>query len=222
MMRDPIVVVNPNSTQAVTDGISDALEPLRMSGGPAVDCVTLKEGPAAIETQTDIDAVVEPLCRFVSDNADKASAFVIACYSDPGLYVIREICEVPTFGIAESAMLCAMTRGRGFGVISILEASVPRHIRYVHDMGLSERLAGDRAVGLGVLELADESRALPRLCEIGLALRDQDGADVLIIGCTGMARYRAEIEKSTGLPVIDPTQAAVTFAIGAVRLSHGA
>ena len=56
------------------------------------------------------------------------------------------------------------------------------------------------------------------MTSVGKKLRDDDGADVLIMGCAGMARYRARLEAAVGLPVIDPTQAAVTIAIGAVLL----
>ncbi|HET7297070.1 MAG TPA: aspartate/glutamate racemase family protein, partial [Burkholderiales bacterium] len=51
-----ILVINPNSTEAVTRGIDEAVEPLRIPGGPAIDCITLKEGPPGIETQQHVDS----------------------------------------------------------------------------------------------------------------------------------------------------------------------
>jgi Asp/Glu/hydantoin racemase len=57
-----------------------------------------------------------------------------------------------------------------------------------------------------------------RLSAIGAELRDHHGADVLVLGCAGMAQYRHQIETAIGMPVVDPTQAAVTAAIGAVLL----
>ena len=120
-MADSIVVINPNSSQAVTDGIDAAMAPLRLSGGPAIDCVTLAEGPPAIESDADMNAVVEPLCRSIAAD-DDAGAFVIACFSDPGLVLARETTGRPVFGIAESAMLTALTLGQRFGILSILEA----------------------------------------------------------------------------------------------------
>ena len=214
----PIIVINPNSTQAVTDGIDEAVEPFRMDGGPPIECVTLDEGPPGIETQEQADAVVAPLCDIILDREPSSSAFVIACYSDPGLQQARAGTSKPVFGIAESAMLVALTRGVRFGVISILESSIPRHKKYVRTLGLERRLAGDRAIGLGVTELASDDRTFGRLVSVGGQLRDEDGADVLIMGCAGMARYRDRLEDAVGLPVIDPTQAAVTLAIGAVLL----
>jgi Asp/Glu/hydantoin racemase len=94
-----IRVVNPNSNEAVTRGIDAALEPLRFANGPEIVCSTLTEGPFGIETQADVECVVMPLRRMVE--ADNSSdAFVIACYSDPGLHVCREGTTRPVFGIA--------------------------------------------------------------------------------------------------------------------------
>ncbi len=214
---NPIVVINPNSTQAVTDGIDQAVEPLRMDGGPPVQCVTLAEGPPGIQSDEDAASVVAPTCNLIRSRAD-AAAFIIACYSDPGLGEARKSTSRPVLGIAESAMLTSLTRGSRFGVISILEQSLPRHERYVRALGLESRSAGDRAIGIGVTELTDEVRVLERMVSVGKKLREEDGADVLIMGCAGMARYRRRLETATGLPVIDPTQAAVTLAIGAVQL----
>ena len=81
-----ILVINPNSTQAVTDGIDRAMEPLRMAGGPTIECVTLKEGPPGIETQAHVESVVAPISTTVRSRDNDCSAFVIACYSDPGLH----------------------------------------------------------------------------------------------------------------------------------------
>ena len=64
-MGQRIVVINPNSSAAVTAAIDRALAPLRMAGGPAIECVTLAEGPPGIETQAHVEQVVQPLCRLV-------------------------------------------------------------------------------------------------------------------------------------------------------------
>jgi Asp/Glu/hydantoin racemase len=217
-MSSRIIVINPNSTRAVTDGIDAALEPLRMTGGPAIECVTLAEGPPGIENQRQADGVIAPLCRYIETRQDDAGAFVIACYSDPGLYAARETTRRPVFGMAECGMLSALTRGERFGVISILQQSIPRHLRYIRAMGLQGRFAGDRAIGLGVVELSDDAKVLQRMSEVGRQLRDQDGADVVIMGCAGMARMRDRLQQNLGISVIEPVQAAVTMALGAVCL----
>lgn len=214
----PILVINPNSTEAVTAGIDRALEPLRSAGGPTIECITLKEGPPGIETQEQVNAVIAPICALIEKRQDSASAFVIACFSDPGLHRARETTPKPVFGIAESAMVTALKLGERFGIISILEGSIPRHARAVRAAGLPERFAGDIAIGVGVTELAGDDGVLERLVSAGRRLKDDHGAGVVILGCAGMAGYRKRCEKALRIPVVDPTQAAATLAIGAVRL----
>jgi allantoin racemase len=217
-MPDRILVINPNSTDAVSRAIDDAMAPLRIPGGPAIDCVTLREGPPGIESQTDADAVIVPLCRAIHGAESEISAFVIACFSDPGLFSAREATRKPVLGIAECGILTALTLGHRFGVISILARSVPRHLRYIAAMGAGQRLAADLPVGLGVTQLSDAPTTLGRMIDVGTRLRDEHGADVLVMGCAGMARYRADVEEAVQIPVVEPTQAAVAMAIGRSRL----
>ena len=216
-MGGTIYVINPNSTVAVTDGIDRACAPLRLAGGPKIECLTLAEGPPGIQTQRDVDGVVAPLLRLVGELEPKAAAFVIACFSDPGLHSARETTRKPVLGIMESGILTALTLGQRFGVIAILPGSIPRHLRMISGMGLASRLAGERAVGLPVVELADEAKTAHRMIETGRALA-ADGANAIVMGCAGMAQYRERVEQAAGVPVVEPTQAAVSMAIGRVQL----
>ncbi len=217
-MTERIIVINPNSTVAVTDDIDRALEPLRFQGGPGIECLTLAEGPPGIETQEHVDSVVAPIRRRVEAEDQGAAAFVIACFSDPGVAEAREATAKPVFGIAESGLMSAMARAGRVGVIAILEVSVERHRRFYRAHGIESRVAGELALDLGVLELAEEKVAFARLTEVGARLRDAFRAEILVLGCAGMARYRARLEATLGVPVIDPTQAAVAMAIAAVQL----
>jgi allantoin racemase len=220
-MRDRILVINPNSTVAVTNAIDDAMTPLRIPGGPEIACLTLEEGPPGVESQIDADAVIQPLCRVIREHEPDAAAFVIACFSDPGLFSAREATAKPVLGVAECGILTALTMGHRFGVISILAHSVPRHLRYIAAMSVEQRLAGDLPIGLGVTELADARVTLTRMIDVGRRLRDDCGADVLVMGCAGMAGYRSDLEKAVQIPVVEPTQAAATMALGRIRLGWG-
>lgn len=218
-MPERILVINPNSTEAVTRGIDQACAPLRLPGGPAIDCVTLKEGPPGIESQQHVDGVVGPMLKLIRRKEKDYAAFVVACYSDPGLHSLREATRKPVLGISECGILTALTLGQKFGVIAILKQSIPRHLRYVGALGVSERLAGELPVGLGVTELSNEKKTFGRMVKVGKALRDTHGANVVVMGCAGMARYRKPLQDEIGVPVVEPTQAAVAMAIGRVRLN---
>ena len=212
-----IDVINPNSNTAVTAGLDAALDNLRFSGGPEIHCHTLAEGPFGIESQVDSDSVVLPLVRFIESRAD-SSAYIIACYSDPGLDACRSITNAPVLGIQEAGVLTALGLGDRFGVFAIAQASIERHRRHLRRMGVLDRLAAERALELTVDESARGENTFARLCEVGRKLINEDGADVLILGCAGMAVHREPLEQELGLPVIEPTCAAVAIALGLIRV----
>ena len=215
-----IYIINPNSSQHVTDGIDRAVAPMRAVSYVPIAARTLAEGPPGIETQAHVDGVVGPLLSHCAALEEDASAFVVACFSDPGLAALREQSRRPVLGIAEAAVLTAMTLGQRFGILSILQRSVPRHMRYLGAMGVMDRLAGDQPLELGVAELADETRTFDRLKTVGTSLRDGAGADVLILGCAGMTAFRGELETYLGIAVVEPCQAATAMAIGRVALQQ--
>jgi allantoin racemase len=215
MSAPRIMVINPNSNRVVTAGIAEALKPLMFDGGPEIVCETLAEGPFGVESQADVDSVAMPLRHMVEQDTDSA-AFVIACYSDPGLHVCREATTRPVLGIAECGVLTALTRAETFGVIAIAQRSIRRHLRYLRQMGLMDRLAGERPLDMSVAETASGEGTLAKMITVGRALKEEDGAGAIVMGCAGMARHRNALENALGIPVIDPTQAAVTMALGAV------
>ena len=219
MSRPRITVINPNSNAVVTAGLAEALKPLMFADGPEIVCETLAEGPFGVESQKDADSVTMPLRRKVEgDNA--SSAFIIACYSDPGLHVCREATDRPVFGIAECGVLTALARAETFGVIAIAQRSIRRHVRYLRQMGLIDRLTRERPLNMSVAETASGEGTLAKMIEVGRTLKDEDGSGAIVMGCAGMARHRTSLEQALGIPVIDPTQAAVTMALGTVQFGH--
>src|ERR1700688_370397 len=207
MSRPRIRVINPNSNPVVTQALAEALKPLEFADGPELTCETLAEGPYGIESQADADSVVMPLRRLIeSDNS--SAAFVIACYSDPGLHVCREGTDRPVFGIAECGVLTAMTRAETFGVIAIAQRSIRRHIRYLRQMGLMDRLGRERPLTMSVAETASGTGTLAKMIEVGRTLKDEDGAGAIVMGCAGMARLRNQLEEALRISLIDPNKAA--------------
>ncbi|MBQ0824247.1 aspartate/glutamate racemase family protein [Microvirga sp. HBU67558] len=218
-MGSPVYVINPNSSQTVMAAIDRAVAPLRSADGPDIVCLSLAEGPPGIQSQRDVDGVIMPMLRKAAELEEDAGAFVIACFSDPGLHALREQSGRRVFGIAECGVLTALTLGQRFGVIAILPTSIPRHLRYFGAMGVLDRFAADLPIGLGVADLSEEDRTLGRMIDVGNTLKTTHGADVLVMGCAGMARYRRALEQPVGIPIVEPTQAAVAMAVGHVRLS---
>lgn len=205
-----VVVINPNSTERITDQIRDAAG---AHAGATVDVVTSPRGPAAIESDQDVADSVAPMLATAA--AHPADAYVVACFSDPGLDDLRRVSGVPAFGIAESAMHAAVNGGGPVGVVSSVEASIPRHERYWKRIGMEAEVVSDIAVGLGVLELnTDEAYDRVRTAAEVLVER---GAAAIVLGCTGMTHMVERLEQAVGVPVVDPVQAATRAAIETLR-----
>lgn len=211
-----ILVINPNSNTAVTEGLQDCLEPLQIKGQVEIECMTLADGPFGIETMLDAESVVMPLRRVVLERAD-ADAYVIACYSDPGLALCREATPKPVFGIQESGLFSALQRGARVGVVALGPKSIARHLPYIRALGLENRLAAERPLHLTVAQ-SEEADAFPRIKDVAQMLIEEDMADTILLGCAGMVGHVKPLEDALGVPVTEPTQAATVQALGAVLL----
>ena len=212
-----ILVINPNSAEAITREMDESLAEVRRLSNFDIECVSTPDAPPGIETQADIQFASSRVAETVGSGT--ADAYVTACFSDPGLYLARELTTRPVVGIAESAFRYALNLGQKFGIISILDQSIPRHRRAVREHGLERWLANDRAINVHMADL-NGAEVIDLIVGVGTLLRDADGAQSVILGCAGMAKYRARAEERLGIPVIDPTQAAVVRLIGMMMLSH--
>lgn len=208
-----ILIINPNSSDACSAGISATVAPFRFAAGPAVDVVTLREGPPAIYTWRHWHAVVDPMCRLAE--REPADVYIIACASDPGIDALRATVSAPVLGIFRSAVATAVARAERFGVIALVDSSKARHRAALRAMGLEDRLAGEVALNVSMETLLDPGEARAALVAAAHDLKAM-GAETIILGCTGMAHHRPAVQQAVSLPVIEPAQAAVAIALGLV------
>jgi Asp/Glu/hydantoin racemase len=204
-----ILFINPNASNACGDGISAAVERFRRPSGPMIDVISLADGPPAIISWRDWHAAVEPLCRAVM--REEADLYVVACASDPGIEAVQSCTTAPVLGAFRASVAVATTIGP-FGVIALAEASKARHLLALRAMGLERRLACEIAMNLSLETLLDPDAALDALISTARALKGQ-GAEAIILGCTGMAHHREAIASACGLAVVDPCQAAAGIAL---------
>ena len=214
MPRQRILVINPNSSAACTAGIRDALAPLMTAEAPHFDVETLEDGPPAIATWRDWHAVAEPLLRRIEakEAHRPASAYVIACASDPAVDLLRSVTARPVFGALRAGIAAGVARADRFGLIAFVAASVPRHRRVLQAMGLEHRCVASLPLDLAMETLTHPDACRQRLVAVARELRERD-AEALVLGCAGMAGHRRFLEDAAGLPVIDPVQAAAVQAL---------
>jgi len=212
-----ILLVNPNSNRDFTQAMDRSVSPLRTQGAHQIDCVSLDGTPLGIDTQRDVDSVIEPLCRLIAQEEAQTDAFVIGCFADTGLYSAREVTTKPVVGICEAGLATALNLGERFGVISTASATRNADIRLARSYGLLERCVGFAPIDVPVAEIATAPAARDRILSAGARLK-AEGAEAIVLGCAGMAPYRSLLRETLNVPVVDPCISAVAMAIGIVTL----
>jgi allantoin racemase len=164
----------------------------------------------------------------VEAQKDGVDAVISNCMDDPGVEAAREWVSIPVIGPAETSMHIATMLGHRFSIIGVLEADERPFHDHARKAGLADRLASVRAINIPVLELEDRAEAVRALVEQSVKAVQEDGAHVIIFGCTGMAGMAQEVEEGlkragiTDVPVIDPAKLAfkIAEALADMGLSH--
>lgn len=187
--------------------------------GTEITVVSLEKGPASIESMYD-EYVSAPwtLEKVKKAEEEGYDAVIIDCMGDPALDGARELVEIPVIGPAEASMAMACVIGHRFSVVTVLQNVVPIFHRMVASYGFKDRFASVRYIDIPVLDLDREDEVKRGLAVESRKAIDEDGADLIILGCTGMIGMAKELEEELGVPVIDPTAAALKMAESMVDL----
>ena len=208
-----IFVINPNTSQTMTDHIREALEAVKRSDTElTVTCPD--RGPETIESAYDEAFAIPPTLGLVKKANDEGyDAVILACFSDPGLEAAREVSVIPVIGIEESTLHMAAMLGAKFSILTPRKQRIPSKCEHVHIRGLSHFLASVRSLDLSVAETdSDPAKTKQRLMDVAKIAVEEDGAEVIVMGCAGMAGYAREIEETLSVKVLDPAAVALKTA----------
>jgi allantoin racemase len=207
-----IIVVNVNTRASMTQVIGQAarrycsagteivaLQPY--FGAEAVDC--------NFESYLSAVAVMDRVARY----REPFDALVLAGFGEHGRDGLQELIEQPVVEICEASAHVAMMIGRAYSVVTTLQRSVPAIADRLALAGLSDRCASVRAAGISTLEVDNDPEGAVRavLAEARKAVQ-ADHAEVICLGCAGMAGLEEAITTELGVPVVDGVGAAVRLA----------
>jgi allantoin racemase len=215
-----VLVINPNASVEMSDVIREQLHAVARPD-TVVDVVNPVGAPPAIESALDEAACVPPMLELVRAAAGRGyDAVVIACFSDPGLDAAREATDLPVVGIQDAAMHLAAQIGYRFSVLTTLAHRAPLRERAALLAGLDRRLASCRPLNLPVLEtVVNREEVVRKIVTIGRQAVEDDGAEVLVLGCAGLGDLAIRASRELGVPVIDPNAAALKLCETLVDLS---
>ena len=213
-----ILVVNVNTTESITDTIA---QQARAVASPGTEIVGLTPyfGAESVEGNFESYLAAIAVMDRVMAYDQPFDAVIQAGYGEHGREGLQELLNVPVVDITEAAASTAMFLGHAYSVVTTLDRTVPLIEDRLKLAGLYQRCASVRASGMSVLELEEDplgaTEAIVRQAE--LAIRD-DKAEVICLGCGGMAGLDEQIRQRTGVPVVDGVTAAVMVAESLVRL----
>jgi allantoin racemase len=214
-----IMVINPNTSSSMTDHIRRELEKVKRSD-TELTVVNPERGPITIESAYDEALAAPPTLELVHRaNQEAYDAVVLACFSDPALDAAREVSSVPVVGIEEATMHVAAMLGHKFAITTAFRSRVPTRELHTQLRGVEHAYACTLVLEMSVLEMdAEPERAKARILELARKAVEEEGVEVIILGCAGLAGCAEDVERELGVVVLDPTTVALKIAEALVDL----
>jgi allantoin racemase len=213
-----LIVVNVNTSQTMTESIDEAARRYASAGtevvalqpyfgAEAVDC-NFESYLSAVAVMDRVLAYDEPY-----------DAVVLAGFGEHGRDGLAELIEQPVVEICEASAHVAMMIGRSYSVVTTLQRSVPAIEDRLRLAGLWDRCASVRASGMSTLDVDNDPQGAVRavVTEAAAAV-ETDYAEVICLGCAGMAGLEDAVTAAVRVPVIDGVGAAVRLAEALVGL----
>jgi len=216
-----ILVVNPVGTK-----IWDEKDEKYLRGfagkDTSIKVLSLKDGPSSLETFQSMVSVCPGIIQLVKSVENNYDAIVVDCFGDPCIEAIREVVNVPVLGPGETSMMIASLLGHRFSVISPTRKTAVQVELHARALGIEHRLASVVGLDIAVLDLERDVEKTVKAVVKASKKAVQDGAEVIVLGCTGLAYMADEIRKRLNVPLIEPASLALKIAESLVdlRLKH--
>ncbi len=207
-----LLVINPNTSREMTETIARAASAAAEAIGVSVQTVCPSNGPESIEGRFDEIVSAYWTLDCVMQVGAEYDGVVVACYGPhPAIEGIREATCVPTMGIMEASVLYALPLGSRFSIVTTSPRWQPLLEEGIKLLGVEPRCASVRSSGLAVLDLdrLPQDEVCARLAEEARLAVEVDGAEVILLGCAGMAGLQAAVAAVAGVPVVDAVWAGV-------------
>ena len=216
-----ILVVNPVGTR-IWDKKDEGYLRRFARKDTSIKVVSLKDGPSSLETFQSMVSVCPAIIQLVKSVESDYDAIIINCFGDPCVEAIREIVRVPVLGPGETSMMIASLLGHKFSVISPTKKTALQVESRVRALGIEQRFASAVGLDIAVLDLERDVEKTVKAVVKASEKAVRDGAEVIVLGCTGLAYMADEIRKRLNVPLIEPASLALKVAETLVdlRLKH--
>ncbi|MEA1963726.1 MAG: aspartate/glutamate racemase family protein [Candidatus Aerophobetes bacterium] len=213
-----VLVINPVTTKEWLKEDREYLQGIA-DETTEVEIVGIEKGPKSIETFHDAVYAGPEILRLVKEKVSSVEAIMINCFADPAVDASREITDKVVLGPAETSMSVALHLGFRFSVISTFANTAPWVRLQARKFGVESRLASAIGVDIPVLELEkDSQKTVDEILRGAEKAIELDGAEVIILGCTGMAGLARKVRERLDVPLIEPAGTTLKMAELLVKL----
>jgi allantoin racemase len=213
-----ILVVNVNTSASMTEVIGAAARRYA-SAGTQIVALAPYFGAAGVDCAFESYLSAVAVMDRVLGYGEEYEAVVLAGFGEHGRDGLQELIEQPVVEICEASAQVAMMIGRAYSVVTTLQRSVPAIEDRLRLAGLLDRCASVRASGMSTLEVdRDPQGAVRAVVAAARRAVQADHAEVICLGCAGMAGLEEAITTELHVPVVDGVGAAVRLAEAVVGL----
>lgn len=213
-----ILLLNPNTTQAVTDAVLAAGRAAAMSDTELV-AVTGSFGAIVIGSRAENALAQHSVLEAVAAHAQGCDAVVLAVSLDTALWACREVLTVPVLGMTEAGFIVAATVATRIGVLTYGAHMGPLYRELVESYGWGARLAGVATIDVDPKQTFNDPAGVDRVVLAAAhRLVEADGAEAVILAGAAMASMAARLQPLLPVPLLDGVGCAVTLAETLVRL----
>jgi Asp/Glu/hydantoin racemase len=187
-----------------------------------IDVKSLSGGLPRIQNRWTLAQNADLVVRLGYENRDTYDGIFVSDFDRAGVEPLREIVDVPVIGGFEPQALAAITLAQTFSIITVSDALIALDMSHLRAFGIEENLRSVRPIGLTVPELGNVPKVVELVTREALAAIKEDGAQAIILGCTGFLNVAEPVAKALAkvgpaVPVTDPNWTSIACLQGLVR-----
>ena len=208
-----ILYISPSGGSAYAEGMAAMIDRAR-SPGTIVDYVSVPDDrPSHLEYHSYEANIVRDLVHIAHAWNERYDAIITGGYYDIALREMREVSgNAVVIGPCQATTAIASVLGNTFSVLVGRRKWIDRMRANVRHYGHRDRMVSMRAVELSVHDFQARGDAADRLLSVGRRCVEEDGAEVLILGCTVEYGFSDRMREALQVPVIEAIPAAVRYA----------